>query len=74
MDTIASSDRHLLYITMRLTIAIIAGRSIGLDRSVHHKARELHTLLVSLDAQLFIIVPTTSVDRTNYFEGWGVGR
>jgi putative Mg2+ transporter-C (MgtC) family protein len=52
-------NRTLLDLTIRLSIAIVAGGSIGLDRYIHHKAGGLRThMLVSLGAALFTIVPT----------------
>jgi putative Mg2+ transporter-C (MgtC) family protein len=66
MDTPILSDLNLLDLTMRLSIAIIAGGSIGLDRYIHHKAGGLRThMLVSLGAALFTIVPIALVDRTD---------
>lgn len=60
-------DTHnLLDLTMRLSVAIIAGGSIGFDRYIHHKAGGLRThMLVSLGAALFTIVPTALTDRTD---------
>ena len=57
---------HLLDLTMRLTIMIIAGRLIRLDRYIQFKADRVKIyILVSLSTVLFTIVPTASVDRTN---------
>lgn len=59
-------NRTLLDLTIRLSIAIVAGGSIGLDRYIHHKAGGLRThMLVSLGAALFTIVPTALTDRTD---------
>jgi putative Mg2+ transporter-C (MgtC) family protein len=66
MDTPILSDSNLLDLTIRLSIAIVAGGSIGLDRYIHHKAGGLRThMLVSLGAALFTIVPIALVDRTD---------
>jgi putative Mg2+ transporter-C (MgtC) family protein len=66
MDTTVLSDRNLVDLTMRLSIAIVAGGSIGFDRYIHHKAGGLRThMLVSLGAALFTIVPTALPDRTD---------
>jgi putative Mg2+ transporter-C (MgtC) family protein len=66
MYTIVITDRNLLDLTMRLSVAIITGGSIGLDRYIHHKAGGLRThMLVSLGAALFTIVPTIYSDRTD---------
>jgi putative Mg2+ transporter-C (MgtC) family protein len=59
-------NRTLLDLTIRLSIAIVAGGSIGLDRYIHHKAGGLRThMLVSLGAALFTIVPIALTDRTD---------
>jgi putative Mg2+ transporter-C (MgtC) family protein len=64
MDTPILSDSNLLDLTIRSSIAIVAGGSIGLDRDIHHKAGGLRTqMLVSLGAALFTIVPTALPDR-----------
>lgn len=66
MYTIVITDRNLLDLTIRLSVAIITGGSIGLDRYIHHKAAGLRThMLVSLGAALFTIVPTIFADRTD---------
>jgi putative Mg2+ transporter-C (MgtC) family protein len=66
MYTIVISDRNLIDLTMRLSLAIVTGGSIGLDRYLHHKAGGLRThMLVSLGAALFTIVPTIFADRTD---------
>ncbi|WP_310427090.1 MgtC/SapB family protein [Chamaesiphon sp. VAR_48_metabat_135_sub] len=65
MDTPILSDSNLLDLTIRLSIAIVAGGSIGLDRYIHHKAGGLRThMLVSLGAALFTIVPIALVIGT----------
>jgi putative Mg2+ transporter-C (MgtC) family protein len=67
-------NRNLLDLTIRLTIAIVAGGAIlvpsycanGLDRYLRHKAGGLRThMLVSLGAALFTIVPMAMSDRTD---------
>jgi putative Mg2+ transporter-C (MgtC) family protein len=66
MYTIVITDRNLIDLTMRLSLAIVTGGSIGLDRYLHHKAGGLRThMLVSLGAALFTIVPTIFADRTD---------
>ena len=66
MDPTILSERNLLDLTMRLSIAIVAGGSIGLDRYIQHQAGGLRThMLVSLGAALFAIVPTALTDRTD---------
>jgi putative Mg2+ transporter-C (MgtC) family protein len=66
MYTIVITDRNLLDLTIRLSVAIITGGAIGLDRYIHHKAGGLRThMLVSLGAALFTIVPTIFADRTD---------
>ncbi len=66
MYTIVITDRNLIDLTMRLSLAIVSGGSIGLDRYLHHKAGGLRThMLVSLGAALFTIVPTIFADRTD---------
>ena len=65
MDTPILSDLNLLDLTMRLSIAIIAGSSIGLDRYIHHQAAGLRShLLVCLGSALTTIVPTGLVVGT----------
>ena len=58
MSSISLAPNDWLGITFRLSIALIVGAIIGLERQIRHKPAGLRThMLVSLGSALFVLIP-----------------
>ena len=56
--TLSLAPNDLMGITFRLSIALLVGAIIGLERQIRHKPAGLRThMLVSFGAALFVLIP-----------------
>ena len=66
MNSLSINPHDWLNITIRLTVALIAGGVVGWNRQLNGKAAGLRThMLVSLGAALFALVPLIASNSTS---------